>query len=116
MATKKKNSTKGLSQKVRKMVMGDIVKSIAIASVLLNVLFLVSVLVLTSTNVFDRDVYGAARERYCTNPHAFEKRADELGDSASALKERQVDCIGDGFRPFYNEALEKYEATVKADQ
>lgn len=106
----KKNSAKSVSAKVKKMVQGDIFKSVAIASVLLNVLFLVSVLVLTSTDSFDRRFYQAARDKYCQNVKSVEDRAVELGDDKAAIKEWQTDCIGKDFKPFYKEAVDKYEA------
>lgn len=110
MTTKKKPSKK-IAQKVNKIVQTDIFKSIAIASVLLNVLFLITVVVLTSTSTFDRKLYTAAREQYCDNS-STKHRAEELGSKQLALQERQVDCIGDDFAPFYKEALDKYRAKV----
>lgn len=105
MATKKKSS-----KKVQKIIKGDIVKSVAIASVLLNILFLVSILVLTATDTFDRRVYVGARTRYCQNEKSIQERAEELGSETQALQEWQVDCVGEEFAPFYKEALDKYQA------
>lgn len=112
MATKKKNPLV-LTQKARKILKGDVAKSVAITSLLLNLLFLISIIVITSTDAFDRRVYTSARERYCANQKATEDRAKELGDSAAALREREVDCVGEGFKPFYQEALDKYDAQTK---
>lgn len=109
MATKK---SKKISQKVQKIIKGDFLKSIAIASVLLNVLFLVSIFVLTATDTFDRRVYTGARNRYCQNSASVESRAKELGSEKAALQEREIDCIGSKFQPFYKEALDKYRAEV----
>lgn len=111
MATKKKNS-RSLSKKAQLIVKNDVVKSVAIASVLLNILFLVSIFVITSTDTFNRKVYVAARERYCNNSAAVKERATELGDETIALQERDVDCIGTNFKPFYQEAIDKFRAKV----
>ena len=110
MAKSKKTQSKAFKQKVRKIVNGDIFKSVAAASILLNILFLVAVFVLSSNNTFDRKVYVASRDRYCTNAEAQKVRAKELGSDKAASKERQVDCVGKDFQPFYNEALQKYNA------
>jgi hypothetical protein len=114
MATKKKTTSKKISNKVQQIIQTDVFKSIAIASVLLNVLFLVTVVVLTNvltnTSTFDRKLYISARERYCDNSEVLKSRSEELGSKKAALMERQVDCNGKDFSPFYKEALEKYKA------
>lgn len=109
---KKKSSPRKISQKVQKIVKGDVVKSVAIASILLNVLFLVSLFVLTATDTFDRRVYVGARSRYCDNHSSIKERAKALGSEKAALQEREIDCIGENFKPFYQEALDKYRAKV----
>lgn len=115
MATKKKTTGKKFSQKVHKIVQTDVFKSIAIASVLLNILFLVAIFVLTSTNTFDRKLYTASRDRYCENIEAVRSRAKELGSEKAAVKEWQIDCIGKDFKPFYKEALDKYRAQLNQE-
>jgi hypothetical protein len=110
MAKSKKNQSKAFKQKVKKIVSGDIFKSVAAASILLNILFLVAIFVLSSANSFDRKVYVASRDKYCENSEARKVRAKELGSDTAALKERQVDCVGKDFAPFYNEALQKFNA------
>lgn len=110
MATKKKPQSKAFKQKVKKIVASDVFKSIAAASILLNILFLVVIFVLTSSSTFDRRVYLSARDRYCENSDATKQIAKELGDEKAAAKARQIDCIGKDFEPFYKEALQKYNA------
>lgn len=110
MATSKKTTTKKISKKVQAMVQSDVFKSVAIASVLLNILFLVSIFVLTSTSTFDRSVYKAARNQYCKNVDGLRSRAKELGSEKAALLEIQIDCASGNFTPFYNEAIEKFKA------
>lgn len=107
---KAKKPSKNFMKKVHHVVESDIFKSVAIASVLLNVLFLVSVVVLTSTSTFDRAFFKSARNRYCQNIQGVQDRAKELGDDKKAVQEWQIDCIGKGFQPYYNEAIQKFEA------
>lgn len=110
MATKKKTPTKNFTQRVHKIVQSDIFKSVAVASVLLNVLFFVTIVVLTSTDSFDRSFYSASKSRYCQNIAGVRERAKVLGSEEAALNELQVDCVGPKFQPFYNEAIEKFKA------
>lgn len=111
MANSKKSLIK-LPKKVQKIIKGDVVKSVAIASVLLNVLFIATIFVFTATDSFDRSVYVGARTRYCQNQASINDRTAELGSEVEALREREVDCIGAGFKPFYQEALDKYQAEL----
>lgn len=115
MATKKKTNSKKISQKVREIVQADVFKSIAVASVLLNILFLVTIVVLTSSSTFDHKLYSSARERYCSNKEGFKNRANELGNEKVAARERQIDCIGKDFQPFYKEALDKFQAQTNGN-
>ena len=110
MATAKKRPTKGFKNRVMRVVESDVFTAIAISSVILNVLFFASIYVLTSTDTFDRRFYESARTRYCQNVDGVINRADELGNEKEAVKEWQVTCISKEFRPFYKEALDKFNA------
>lgn len=113
MATKKKSPkkiSKGFLSKVHRAVQEDVVKSLAIASILLNVLFLVCAVVLTSSNIFDRSAFNYAQSNYCKNIANVEARAEELGNEKEAINEWQISCIGKDFQPFYKEAVDKYRA------
>ncbi|MCA9308816.1 hypothetical protein KC973_00410 [Candidatus Saccharibacteria bacterium] len=110
MATKKKPSKKVIRKKVTKLMESDIFHSVAIVSVLLNILFLVSIFVLTSTDTFDRKFYNSAKSRYCANVQGIEDRAEELGSEAAAVREWQITCVSKEYKPFYNESVEKFNA------
>ena len=112
MKTSKKTSSKSVSIKAQKVFKSDAMKSVAIASLLLNSLFLISIVVITRTNTFDHRVYSAAKNRYCANIEGVSERAQELGSEKAAIEEYQVNCVGKDFQPFYNEALQKYQAQV----
>ncbi len=96
--------------RVHQVVHTDVFKSIAIASFLLNVLFLVCIFVFTSTGSFDRSVYKAAQNRYCKNVEGVEQRAEELNNEQKALDEWRVTCVSKEFQPYYKEAVDKFNA------
>lgn len=110
MAKAKKSTKKRFTDKVHDLTKKDVLSSVAVVSIALNVLFLAAILVLTSTGTFSREIYTATRDQYCKNKSALKDRAEKIGDRKLALQERTVDCIGEGFKPFYEEAVEKYRA------
>ncbi len=110
MVKSKKSHSKKWWGRVHHVVHDDVFKSIAIASVLLNVLFLVSVFVFTSSDTFDRTLFNTARERYCENAGAVIERAQELNDDKQALDEWRVTCVTPEFQPYYKEAVDKFNA------
>jgi hypothetical protein len=109
-SSSKSSSKRGFTKRVHELTKKDIVTSIAAVSILLNVLFLVTVIVVTNTDTFSRGVFTAARDQYCKSASAFEDRVMAIGSAELALQERNVDCISEGFLPFYTEAVEKYQA------
>lgn len=109
MATKKK-STKGFKDRVMHVVESDLFTAVAISSVVLNILFMASVFVLTSTDTFNRKFYESSRSKYCNNVEGVIQRSEELGDEKEAVKEWQVTCVSKEFLPFYKEALDKFNA------
>ena len=88
MAKNKKKPSKSVRERARRIVKSDAITSVAIVSVLLNVLFLISIIVLTNASTFDHRVYQAAKHRYCHNVDGFEARAKELGSEKAAKEER----------------------------
>ncbi len=116
MAQKKSTSSKNgrFLRKVHKITETDIFTSIAIVSILLNVLFFASVLVLTSTDTFDDSIYQFVESRYCSNISAVEQRAVELGSETEALREWHINCTTSEFEPYFNEAVEKFDAANAA--
>jgi len=116
MTTKKRTSkskpasNKRFLLKVHHAVKEDVIKSTAIASVLLNILFLVTVVVVSSTNIFSRGIYNYTQDKYCSNIEGIKERAEELGNENAAIDEWQISCVGKDFKPFYKEAVDKYRA------
>lgn len=117
MATKKrssKKSNKRFLSKVHHLTEKDIFKSIAITSILFNILFLAAFLVITNTGSFDRSIYAAVKKQYCKNVDAVRERAEELGEdgASQAVIEWHVTCLSDQFAPYHTEAVDKFEANL----
>jgi len=110
---KSNKSSKRFSKKVQKIVKSDIFTSVAITSILLNILLLAVVFVLTATDTYDRNLYISVRDRYCKNIDAVVERSNELGDSDAAVREWKVTCVSDEFAPYYKEAVKKFNASQK---
>lgn len=110
MNKKIKAPSKSFKKRVNRVVESDMFKSIAAASVLLNILFFVCIFVLSSTSTFDHHFFQSARTKYCQNIDGVKSRALELGSDKKALQEWEINCIGKDFRPYFNEAVQKYEA------
>ena len=100
MAKKKPN--KRFLKKVHQLTERDIFRSVALASIGLNILALVAFFVLTSTSSFDRSLYTSV--------------AEKLGDENAALLEWKVSCISEDYKPFYQESIKKFEATLKSGE
>lgn len=109
MATVKK-TPRSAAKRIKQMVTSDVFRSIAVVSIVFNILFLASVYVLTNTDTFDRSFYNAARKQYCQNVDGVRARASELSSEKAAVKEWQVTCVSQEFQPYYNEAIEKFNA------
>lgn len=114
MAKKKPN--KRFLKKVHELTEKDIFKSIALASIGLNILAIAAFFVLTSTDSFDRNLYTSVRDKYCDNVNEIRNRAEKLGDEDAALLEWKVTCISKDYKPFYEESIKKFEATLKSNE
>lgn len=117
MATKKtarknKKPSKKFLSKVHDLTEKDIFKSIAIASILFNILFMAALVVLSRTDSFDRGLYQGVKSRYCKNLSAVEERANKLGDEKSAIVEWHVTCQSEQFAPYFEEAVTKFKAST----
>ncbi len=109
----KKTSTKNRGKflkRVHKMTESDIFASIAIASILLNVFFLISVFVLSNRSTYDTSLYSSVKSRYCKNINGVIDRAESIGNEKDAVDEWKVNCLSKDFKPFFNEAVEKFRA------
>lgn len=76
----------------------------------MNILFIASVFVLSSTDAFDHSVYNSVRSRYCRNINGVVERAQKTGSEDEAISEWQVNCISEDFQPYHQEAVEKFRA------
>jgi hypothetical protein len=112
MAKKNKSSQRNgrFLRKVHQLTETDIFTSIAIVSLLLNILFFASIFVLSSTDTFDRGLYKTVKSQYCNNLVGLENRAIELGSENDALQEWRIECRTSEFQPYFDEAVEKFNA------
>lgn len=110
MATKKKKPSKRFLHKVHELTEKDLFKSIAIVSILLNILFFASFVVITSTSTFNRTIYTSVKKQYCKNIDGVKERAQQLGSEKAAINEWRVTCVSEDFAPYYKEAIEKFKA------
>lgn len=108
-----KSKSKSASRKIKQIVNSDIFRSVAIVSIVFNVLFLASIFVLTGTDAFDRSVYNSVYNHYCQNVDGVRARATELSSEKAAVKEWQITCVSKEFQPYYKEAIEKFNAQYK---
>lgn len=118
MATKKtsKKPNKRFLKKVHELTERDIFRSVALASIGLNIFAIAAFLVLTNTNSFDRSLYTSVRDKYCNNIDEVRNRAEKLGDEQAALLEWKVTCVSEDYKPFYRESIKKFEATLKTNE
>ena len=109
--TKKKSTKNGrFLTRVHKITETDIFTSIAIVSIMMNILFVASIFVLSSTDAFDHSVYNSVRSRYCNNIKGVIDRAQKTGNEKEAVAEWKENCLSEEFQPFYQEAVEKFRA------
>ena len=109
--TKNKSTKNGrFLTRVHRITETDIFTSVAIVSILMNILFVASLFVLSSTDAFDHNVYSAVRARYCKNINGVVERAEKTGSEDEAITEWQVNCLSEEFQPYYQEAVEKFRA------
>lgn len=107
--TKSKKANKRFLNKVHTLTERDIFKSIAVASILFNILFFTALFVLISSNSFDRSLYTSVKNRYCNNIKEVENRAEKLGNDQAALMEWHVSCLSADFEPYHSEAVDKFK-------
>lgn len=111
MAAKKKSSFK-LGKRAAKLVRQDLLHSVAIASVVLNILFLVGWAVIINGGS-DRELYDTARERLCVenydeNIARVINEAEDDAAATTAVTEFTIECVGDDFEPYYESAINTY--------
>lgn len=106
----KKKTNKRFTQKVHKVVKSDLFTSVAIASLLLNIFFVVGLVVLTNPDTYNREVYENVRARYCKNIDGLVDDAEETGNGAQVLAQWKITCVSKEFLPYYKEALKKFNA------
>lgn len=88
----------------------DIMASLFIASLLLNVFFLSGVLLFNGTNKLDESVYSTAYSNLCENNYS-DNLTDAIDNSKqpiTAAMQHEIRCNKGGFEAYYQNAVEAY--------
>lgn len=113
---KKKSSFK-LGKRAAKIVKQDLIHSLAIASVVLNILFLVGWAVIINGDT-DQQLYDTARDRLCVDNYE-ENLQKAIGDADNeaagkvAAVELSVECVSEEFKPYYESAISTYTQNLR---
>lgn len=110
----KKNSLK-LGKRAAKLLKRDLLHSVAMASILLNILFLVGWAVVTYGDA-DQEAYDLARNRLCVDNYSknLQKAVKDSTTTEAAqvaALEFKIQCVSDDFKPYYENAIETYTQT-----
>jgi hypothetical protein len=107
------NNTKPRKAKVRKLTKDNIFTSVAIASIVCNILLLCIVYVATRPDTVDYALYNGIRSHFCSNKNAYNnllKTADKNGESRQTAQEKyELACNSGNFAPYYQQAVSSYE-------
>ena len=101
---------KKLTKKAAKLLRTDVLVSVALASLLFNVFFFVGVLVFSSTNQLDRNMYDIAFSNLCDKNYT--ENLNELMEQSDVPEltklKFEAQCFQGDFVRYYQNALEAY--------
>lgn len=106
--------TKKLTKKVKAAMRSDVIASVALVSVLLNVFFFSGVIIFSASNQLDASLYEAATTNLCNENYAdnlmdeMELAIEDGRDPAVAKANFEVVCRSGEFEPYYDNAVEAY--------
>lgn len=101
---------KKLTKKVKSVIKSDLIGSIALVSVLINVFFFSGIVLFNATNQLDVSLYNASVKNLCID-HGEENLAAEMAaaDNAGLAKANfEVECRTGEFERYYDNAVEAY--------
>jgi hypothetical protein len=110
-----KFNRKKLTKKVKMMVKGDVMGSLAMASILLNVFFLSGILLFAATNQLDASLYNASVKNLCVDNYEqnlskqLSENQDKDPETTKAMFE--VVCVKGEFETYYKNAVDAYLKT-----
>ncbi len=101
---------KKLTKKIKNLIKYDLLMSIAMASILLNIFFLVGVLLFNTTSKLDERIFKAAYSNLCDKNYItnLDQRMDDATDPDAAKIQFEADCLRGGFDRYYQNAIEAF--------
>ena len=105
-----KFNRKKLTKKVKSYIRADVMGSVALVSVLINVFFFSGVVLFNSTNQLDVSLYEAAERNLCLDNYE-ENLMDEMEESedpALARANLEIECQSGEFTRYFENAVELY--------
>ena len=105
---------KKLTKKVKAIIRSDVIGSVALVSVLLNIFFIAGVVLFNATNQLDVSVYEASVTNLCNENYA-DNLMDEMEaaeDPALAKANFEIVCRSGEFTRYYQNAVEAYRANT----
>lgn len=105
-----KLNRKKLTKKVQKIIKSDIFASVALVSILFNIILFSAVLLYQSTNAIDLSVYNASYDKLCKDRYDDNliDQIEESSDPAYAKALFEVKCESGDFQRYYDNAVESY--------
>ena len=105
---------KKLTKKVKAIIRSDVIGSVALVSVLLNVFFAAGVVLFNATNELDVSVYEASVANLCNDNYAS-NLMDEMetaDDPAVAKANFEIVCRSGEFTRYYQNAVEAFREST----
>ena len=105
-----KFNQKKLTKKAKGIIKSDVMGSVALVSVLLNVFFMAGVVLFSATNELDASVYEAAVSNLCDHNYNdnLMREMDEASDPTRARVNFEIVCRSGSFTRYYENAVEAY--------
>ncbi len=101
---------KKLTKKAKKLMKVDIVSSVALVSVLINLFFFSGVILFNSTNRLDESLYNASVVNLCHDNYQdnLTNFMNESTNKAAAKANFEIQCRSGDFGRFYNNAVDAF--------
>ena len=105
-----KFNKKKLTKKVKAVMNQDIIVSVAMVSIMINIFFFSGILLFTSTSRLDASLYEASRDNLCVENYVsnLERELEASSDPATTQALFEVMCQSGEFERYYSNAVEAY--------
>jgi hypothetical protein len=105
---------KKLTKKVKAIIKSDVIGSVALVSVLLNVFFFSGVVLFNATNELDVSVYEASVRNLCNDNYDsnLQDEMERASDPARAKANFEIVCRSGEFSRYFENAVEAYKAST----